>query len=280
MADVSGVSGVSGAGTTKELPHASPSEEELIAGGKVMSIWDHLGELRSRIVKSAVAVVVLVGIAFGFADKLIGFLKAPLISALPPGVNALHFTGPLDVFLTDIKVAVLIGVTGAAPIWLYQFWKFFEPALYPRERRYVLPFLVASVVLFGSGVTFCYTLILPATLQFLIQMGMEVGTPIITIKDYVSLLLLMLLGFGLMFEIPALIVLLGLLDVVTVAALRAYRRYVIVGIVTIAAIVTPSPDPISQLTLAVPVYVMYEIAILLIAAVKRRQANAMPVKSP
>lgn len=253
------------------LPPPSPTEEELIAGGKVMSIWDHLSELRTRIIRAAAAVVVLFGICFFYADDLIIFLKQPLLKALPPGVNALHFTGPLDVFLTDIKVALLVSLAAGAPVWLYQFWKFFEPALYPRERRYILPFIVASVVLFVSGVAFCYYAILPVTLEFLIQMGIEVGTPIITIKDYVSLLMLMLFGFGLMFEIPALIVLLGLLDIITVQALREYRRYIIVGIVTVAAIVTPSPDPISQMSLAIPIYVMYEIAILLIEFLKKSQ---------
>lgn len=255
-------------------PISHPTEEELIAGGKVMGVFDHLAELRTRVVRSFAGVLVLFCICFAFSERLINYLKKPLTAALPQGMEALHFTGPLDVFLTNIKVATMIAFVGGSPIWLYQFWKFFEPALYPRERKYILPFIVSSVVLFLGGVAFCYYLILPITLEFLIQMGMEVGVPIITIKDYVSLLMLMLLGFGLVFEIPALIVLLGLLDVVSVESLRSSRRYVAVAIVAIAAIVTPSPDPISQITLAIPVYVMFELAILLIAFVKKRQLPA------
>lgn len=255
------------------LPPAD-GDEALIEGGKVMSVWEHLSELRSRIVKSLVAIVVFFGICFAFAERIIGYLKEPLVQSLPKGANALHFTGPLDVFMVDVKVGVLGAMVLAAPVWLYQFWKFFEPALYPRERKYILPFIVMSVVMFVIGVLFCYYAVLPATLDFLIGMGLEVGTPVITIKDYVSLLILMVLGFGLVFETPVLLILLGLLDIVSAEALSEYRRFVIVGIVTVSAIVTPSPDPISQLTLAIPVYLMYEASIVIIKFIKKRQAPA------
>lgn len=249
-------------------------EEELLHGGKVMSIWDHLSELRTRLVKAAVAIVILFGIAFTFSDQIIGFLKLPLLAVLPVENRALHFTGPLDVFLTQIKVAFLVGVVMGSPFWLYQFWKFFEPALYPRERKYILPFIFASTVLFLLGVAFCYYLMLPFTLEFLINMGREVGTPLITIKDYVSLLMLMIFGFGIVFETPVIIVLMGLLDLVTVEQLQQNRRFVLVGIMVLSALLTPSPDPISQLAMAVPVYGMYEIAIVVIRFVKKRQTPA------
>lgn len=247
-----------------------PSDEELISGGKVMSVFDHLAELRSRLMRSFLAVVVLFFVAFVFAEQILAFLKLPLLAALPKDVNTLHFTGPLDVFVVNIKVAGLVAIVAACPIWLYQFWKFFEPALYPRERRYILPFIVISVALFFAGISFCFFVILPMTLQFLIQMGMEVGTPLITIKDYISLLILLILGFGIVFEFPVIIVLLALLDLVDLQTLREYRRYMIVVIFVLAAILTPSPDPLSMTALAIPVYLMYEASLIVIALIKKR----------
>lgn len=249
------------------------SDEELISGGKVMSVFDHLAELRSRLMRSFLAVVVLFFIAFAFAEQILAFLKLPLLAALPKDVNTLHFTGPLDVFVVNIKVAGLVAIVAACPIWLYQFWKFFEPALYPRERRYILPFIVISVALFFAGISFCFFVILPMTLQFLIQMGMEVGTPLITIKDYISLLILLILGFGIVFEFPVIIVLLALLDLVDLQTLREYRRYMIVVIFVLAAILTPSPDPLSMTALAIPVYLMYEASLIVIALIKKRSAT-------
>jgi sec-independent protein translocase protein TatC len=252
---------------------AQPSDEELIAGGQVMSIWEHLAELRSRIMRAVIIVFIAFGIALAFVDPIIEILKKPLIAVLPRGANALHFTGPLDVFTVDMKVAFLVAVVIAGPFWLYQFWKFFEPALYPRERRFVLPFMIASVAVFCLGVLFCYFAILPLSLHYLIGLGMEVGTPLITIKDYVSLLTVLIFGFGIVFEVPVLIVLLAMLDVITVEALTAYRRFIILAILLISALLVP-PDPVSLVALATPVYAMYEVSILVIKALKKREAAA------
>lgn len=253
--------------------HPTSSTGDLIDGGKVMSIWDHLGELRSRLMRSFVAIFVTMGIALAFADQLIEVLKVPLVDVLPKGASALHFTGPLDVFMVDMKVAFLVGAVAACPFWLYQFWKFFEPALYPRERKFILPFIVASVAVFFLGITFCYFLILPLSLKYLIGIGMEVGTPMITIKDYVSLLMVLIFGFGIVFETPVLVVLLAMLDLVSVETLVNYRRFVILAILLVSAILVP-PDPVSLLALATPVYGMYEISIVLIRALKKRQTRA------
>ena len=262
--------------TEQQLPpghQLSAQEEELIAGGKVMSIWEHLSELRSRVTKALVIVFATFGLALAFVDPIINILKQPLIEVLPGGSKALHFTGPLDVFMVDMKVAFLVGVITACPLWLYQFWKFFEPALYPRERKFVLPFMVASVLVFCVGILFCYFLILPLSLKYLIGLGMEVGQPLITIKDYVSLLTVLMLGFGVVFEIPVLIVLLAMLDVISVEALVAYRRFMILAILLISAVIVP-PDPVSLVALATPVYAMYELSIVIIRSLKRRQAGA------
>lgn len=257
---------------TQSLPTGdAPTEEQLIAGGKVMSIWDHLSELRSRLVKSFFTILVFFAISFAFAERIIQFLRKPLEQALPSGVDALHFTGPMDVFMVDLKVGFLVSVVVSGPVWLYQFWKFFEPALYPRERKYILPFVFASSLLFFLGIFFCYFVVLPLALQFLIKIGMEVGTPIITIKDYVSLLTMMILGFGAVFETPVLLILLAMLDILSLEVLVKSRRFVVVGVLIASAILTP-PDPVSQIALAVPLYLMYELSILIIRFIKRKQA--------
>jgi sec-independent protein translocase protein TatC len=133
--------------------------------------------------------------------------------------------------------------------------------------------MVASVAVFCVGITFCYYLILPLSLKYLIGLGLEVGQPLITIKDYVSLLTVLMLGFGAVFEIPVLIVLLAMLDVITVEGLTAYRRFIILAILLISAIIVP-PDPVSLVALATPVYAMYEISIVIIRSLKKRQAGA------
>lgn len=256
------------AGTATET-----EDGELIGGGKVMSLFDHLSELRSRIGKSLLAVIALFVGFFTFAERIIEFLKGPLISSLPDKANALHFTGPLDVFIANIKVSFLAAFVAAAPVWIYQFWKFFEPALYPRERKYILPFVFGSSLLFLLGVSFAFFVILPLALDFLINMGLEVGTAIITIKDYISLVMILIFGFGLIFETPIVLILLALLDLISADDLREYRTLVMVGILVLGALLTP-PDPISQVAMAVPVYLMYELSIIIIRVVKRTPAGS------
>ena len=255
---------------TQQIESKDEEEEQLVDGGKVMSLFDHLVELRQRIVKSLIAVLVFFGIAMAFSTELIEFLKQPLLAAIPQNKDALHFTGPLDVFITSIKVGFLAAIIFACPVWIYQFWRFIEPALYKHERRLVLPFVFASVSLFVAGISFCFYVILPLALEFLITLGMEVGTPIITITDYVSMLMLMIFGFGFIFETPLILVLLAILDLISAELLAKYRRYVLVGILFVGAILTP-PDPLSQIGMAVPLYLMYEFSILIIRLIKRKR---------
>ncbi|NRA44952.1 MAG: twin-arginine translocase subunit TatC [Oligoflexales bacterium] len=257
---------------TQQIENKEQEEEQLIDGGKVMSLFDHLVELRQRIVKSLIAVLIFFGIAMAFSTEIIEFLKQPLLSAIPQNKDALHFTGPLDVFITSIKVGFLTAIIFACPVWIYQFWRFIEPALYKHERKYILPFVFASVGLFVAGVSFCYYAILPLALEFLITLGMEVGTPIITITDYVSMLMLMIFGFGFIFETPLILVLLAILDLVSAEMLAKYRRYVLVGILFVGAILTP-PDPLSQVGMAIPLYLMYEFSILIIRMIKKKSTT-------
>lgn len=245
----------------------------LQGGGKIMGLWGHLDELRERLVKSGVTILILFVISLAFSARILNILKAPLESALPPGTAALHFTGPMDVFMVNLKVAFLMSVIFGAPAWLYQFWKFLEPALYPKERKYVMPFIAATIACFLLGVSFCYFFMIPMALHYLIGIGMEVAAPIITITDYISLVTVMILGFGLVFETPVILVLLAMLDIVSAEALAAQRRLTFVIILIVAAIITP-PDPISMLGMAIPCYLMYELSILIIRVIKRKRLKS------
>ena len=254
-------------------PQEQDSNENLIAGGKVMGLWGHLDELRSRLVKSGITVMVLFLIALGFSAKILNFLKQPLVNALPSGTAALHFTGPMDVFMVNVKVAFLMSVIFGAPAWLYQFWKFLEPALYPKERKYVLPFIAATIFCFLGGVAFAFYFMIPMALSYLLGIGLEVAAPIITITDYMSLITVMLLGFGLVFETPVILVLLAMLDIVSAETLAAQRRLIFVGILILSAIITP-PDPISMMGMAIPCYLMFELSILVIRMIKGKRTKA------
>lgn len=243
---------------------------ELLCNPKEMSLLDHLSELRSRLIRSLIGVVGIFFVSLVFANHIINFLKRPLVAALPSGVQSLHFTGPLDVFVVNIKVAFLSAVIWGSPIWIYQFWKFVEPALYPKERRYVVPFVLSSILLFFAGISFCFVVILPVVLEFLIGMGIEVGTPIITINDYMSMLLLLIFAFGIIFETPLILILLAMMDLINAEVLSRNRKYILVGVLVLGALLTP-PDPLSQLALALPTYLMFEISILIIKWIKRGQ---------
>jgi sec-independent protein translocase protein TatC len=242
------------------LPHANQ---------KMMTLFEHLDELRSRLVKSLIAILAVFGTAMFFANEIIGFLKLPLQQALPDATSTLHFTGPMDVFVAQIQVSIMLSILFACPFWLYQGWRFIEPALYEHEKKYAMPFIFVATLLFFTGVGFCYFVVLPMGMEILIGIGTEAGaTAMITINDYFSLLTIMMLGFGAIFELPVVLVLLGLMDIITVDFLKEYRRAIYVLILIAAAILTP-PDPFSQMAMAAPMFLMFEVSILILKAIKK-----------
>lgn len=241
---------------------------------KVMGIFEHIDELRSRLVKSVLVLIVMFFVCYAFAAEILGYLRQPLVEVLPSGTPSLYFTGPMDVFMANVKIGFFTALIISCPIWLYQLWRFLEPALYETEKKYVVPFMVFSIGLFLAGVALCFYVVLPIALEYLIGLGKEMGTtPIITISDYLSLIMLMMFGFGLVFETPVVLVMLALLDLISADTLRANRRITIVVIVIVAAIATPTPDPISMLAMAIPMWILFEASIVLIAWLKREKKD-------
>ncbi len=254
----------------KNLPTSTNNDDR---SEKIMPLFDHLAELRTRLITSCIAVLALFILFLLFSEQLLAFLRAPLARALPATSNALHFTSPLEVFLANLKVAFLAALVCACPVWLFHFWRFLTPGLLPEERRYVFPFMISSIALFLLGIIFCFYAILPLALDFLITIGLKVGTPIITVADYISLLVVLIFAFALIFETPLILVLLGIIGLTDSQALRSHRKLVLVGIVVLAALLTP-PDPISQVGLALPVYGMYELSIIVLTTLEKKKPSA------
>lgn len=241
-----------------------------------MPMVEHLRELRSRLVYSLLAFVALSVIAFFFYDPILEMMRRPLCS-LPPRLLGdqgcdLIFTRPLGGFMFRLKVTALVGIAAASPIWLYQLWAFIVPGLNRKERRYALPFVVSAVLLFAIGIVLAY-LTMPQGIRILVSLAGEGLDPLIDAEEYLNFVGLMLLGFGLTFELPLIIFFLGLAEVVTVEQLRSSRKGAFVGIVALSAIITPSQDPYTMMALALPIYLLYELTILVLKLVMKRRTS-------
>ncbi|MDQ3944029.1 MAG: twin-arginine translocase subunit TatC [Actinomycetota bacterium] len=231
-----------------------------------MTVVQHLTELRDRIFYSMLAVAVGAVICFVLFHWIIGFMVEPYKDIT--GQKGLIFTQPLEAFLTRMKVSAYGGLVLASPVVFWHLWRFITPGLYPKEKRYAIPFVVSSVVLFAGGAILSL-LTFPRALEFLLGVGGENLQPLLSAGGYLSLVFLMAVSFGFAFEFPILVVFLLLARILTTAQLRHWRRIAFLAIVIIAAVVTPSQDPITLFALAVPMYVLYEGAILVGRFTKR-----------
>ncbi|MBI2168200.1 MAG: twin-arginine translocase subunit TatC [Actinobacteria bacterium] len=231
-----------------------------------MTLVEHLAELRKRIMISLIAVTVGGVVCFIFFGTIVRFLLDPYTEIT--GKTALVFTDPLEGFTTRLRVAGFGGLALAAPVVLWELWRFVTPGLYPREKRYAVPFVLSSVALFLLGGFVAYQT-LPRALDFLLTIGGDELTPLLTAGKYLSLVSLMAIAFGVAFEFPVVLTFLLLARVLSTAQLRRWRRWVVIGIVTFAAVITPSADPYSQLLMAIPMYVFYE-AVIIIGRIMRR----------
>ena len=241
-----------------------------------MGFLDHLEELRRRLVYSIAAVAVGFFACWGFRERIYAIMQKPIMDALKANglSEKLVYLNPIDPFNLYLKIAALAGLFLTSPFVLYQVWMFISPGLYRNEKRYVVPFMASTIALFSAGGYFGYRIVYPRALDFLIGFGSQFQ-PMITISEYTSLFLSIILGMGLIFEMPILIFFLALMGIVSAGFMWKNFRYAILIIFIIAAIVTPTPDPGSMCIFAAPMVALYglSIGIAWLVHPKQRQAR-------
>ena len=231
-----------------------------------MTLVEHLTELRRRLIVAVVAVSLGAVVAFVFYNQILNFLIHPYQQVTHR--KTLLITDPLEAFVTRLKISAYGGLFLASPVVLWELWRFITPGLHKREKRFAIPFIVSSIVLFFMGAAVALLTFRPA-LSFLVGVGGHNLSAFFTPGKYLSLITLMIIAFGLSFEFPILLVFLELAGVLTSRRLAGWRRPAIVIIVAFAAVITPSQDPISLFAMAIPMYIFYEASILIGKLLKR-----------
>ncbi len=243
-----------------------------------MTLTEHLAELRMRIIRAALAVLIGFVIVLAFYNPILEFLRGPFEDICASARKfqcdgTLNYFSPLEGFGTRIRIASYGGFLIGLPVILWQIWRFIVPGLHAQERRYAIPFIVSSVFLFLLG-GFIAFWTLPKALEFLFDFAGEGTRPLLGVAEYVRLVALMILAFGIGLEFPILLVFLQLAGVLSYRSLLRHWRYAIVGIVLLAAVITPSGDPISLAALSVPMLISYFVAALIGRRIQRRREAA------
>lgn len=262
---------------TATAQRQGPPEEYI---GQELSLVEHLDELRSRLFKAALAAAIGLAVGWLFREQVLELLKQPYCE-LPPNLRegtqnltdqecALVITSVLGGFFINLKAAAMVAVVLAAPVVFYQLLRFITPGLTNVERRYAIPFVVVSQVLFVGGAVFSY-FVIPRALEFLLAFSAEEFVPLLDANDYFGFVLKTMLAFGISFEFPLILCILALMGVVSSGGLRRVRRYAIFGIFVAAAIITPTQDPITMTLMAGPLALFYEISIVFARLVERRR---------
>src|ERR1700729_2141028 len=258
---------------------AAPAAEGEKDSMPTMGFLDHLEELRKRVIYSIIAVGGGFGVCWWKVERIYEFVQRPITEVLTKHhlPAKLGFLNPTDPFNLYLKVAALAGLFLTSPFVLYQVWMFISPGLYRNEKRYVIPFMISTIGLFTAGGYFGYKVVYPQALSFLIHFGRQFQ-PMITIGEYTSLFLSIILGMGLIFEMPILIFFLALMGIVTARFMWKNFRYAILVIFVIAAIVTPTPDVLNMCIFAAPMIALYVFSIGIAWAVHPTQRRARKEK--
>ena len=257
---------------------SAPDKDEL--EGTEAPFVSHLIELRDRMVRALIAVAVAFAVlcVWPGPSGLYDLLAAPMVAHLPKGATLIA-TNVISPILVPLKITLMAAFMVALPVVLYQVWAFVAPGLYSHEKRMVLPLVVSSTVLFFIGVAFCYFMVIPAMSRFIQSFAPSAITAAPDIEQYFGFVLTLFLVFGIAFEVPVAVIVLVRIGVVTIEQLKSFRGYFIVGAFIVAAVVTP-PDVISQLSLAIPMCVLYEVGIIasryFVRATKAPDAEAAP----
>ncbi|UYO00075.1 MAG: twin-arginine translocase subunit TatC [Devosia sp.] len=253
---------------------AKPEPEDELAGSEA-PLLEHLVELRKRLIHSSIVLVVLLVICFIFAGNIFDILLNPYRSLYSdPGEMELIYTAPQEFFFTQLNLAFFGAVFIGFPYLATQIYGFVAPGLYKHERKALVPYLVATPVFFLLGALMVYFVVLPMALGFFAGMQTEEIKLLAKVSEYLGLAMTLILAFGICFQLPVVLTLLAQIELINVEQLKKGRRYAIVGIIAAAAFITP-PDPISQIGLALPMYGLYELAILSVRMIEKRRAKAL-----
>ncbi len=238
-----------------------------------MSFMEHLGELRVRIVRSLIALLIGLLVAFPLSQRIVDFLARPIQST----GNSLVFLAVTEAFWTQMKVALIAGLFLASPAILWQVWRFVSPGLYAHEKKYAVPFVIIGSLLFLGGGAFALAVVTPYAISFLLSYARPGLAPMISIGMYIDFILKFTVAFGLVFELPLGITLAARMGLVTPKALARNRKYAVLGSFVVAAILTPTPDAFNQALMAGPLIILYEVGIVAARIFARR---ARPVTVP
>lgn len=241
-----------------------------------LSFFEHLDELRKRLVVSLAALALGTGAGWFVSDRLLYALTEPLRHS----GEAVYFFAPADAFLVKLKVALLAGFLISLPVVSSQVWLFISPGLHKHEKRFLIPLALVTSGLFLTGAVFAYFVVIPAAIHFFMDMQTEVLRPLISVREYVSFLTSLILAFGVAFNLPVFLMGLVMTGVLNVQVLNHYQRHAIVLIFIAAAILTPSPDIASQLLLAGPLIVLFELSVVAALVLEKTRRKAPKSVSP
>ncbi|HUI44881.1 MAG TPA: twin-arginine translocase subunit TatC [Nitrospirota bacterium] len=251
-----------------------------------MPFWSHLEELRKRLVRSLILIAVGFGICFNYSENILRILMWPLnskmefklaypfVSILPnASPQKLHYTTLVEPFWSHLKIGLIAGIMLVFPFIMFQVWKFIGPGLHVKEKKYIVLFIFFSSLFFGIGVLFCYFVMLPFAVSFLLTYKTENLVAILRIQDYIDFILKFLLASGIVFELPLIIVLLSRMGIVSPATLAKFRKFAFLGAFILGAILSPTPDIFNQTILSIPIYLLYEVGILASRLVGRKKES-------
>lgn len=244
----------------------------MAAPGGEETFISHLVELRERLLRAVAAVVVVFVCLMPFAGQIYDLLAQPMIQTLPQGTKMIA-TGVVTPFFVPVKVTLMVAFVFALPVVLYQAWAFVAPGLYAHEKQLVLPLVFASTVLFILGMAFCYFFVFNTVFRFIAEFAPKSITPAPDIEQYLAFVMTMFVAFGVTFEVPVIVVVLARFGIVPLEKMRQARPYVIVGAFIVAAVVTP-PDVMSQVLLAVPLCLLFEVGLIVARFVKPKAGEA------
>ena len=257
---------------SESTPPATPGkDEEEEEEDRPMGLMDHLSELRGRLVRCCLAVMAGFMACWVVVDPIFDALVAPLLSVLPEGSHAIYTTLP-EGFFTRMHISFVAGVFVSSPVIFYQIWSFIAPGLYEEEKRHIIPVAFMSAFFFVSGGAFCYFVVFPNAFAFFVSYATDTIVAMPKVSDYLSFVLKLILAFGLVFEMPLFAFFLARMGIITADLMRRVRRYAILGIFIIAAILSP-PDVVSQLLMAAPMLVLYEVSIYVAAGFGKKPAK-------